>query len=280
MRQTPAESTDEQAKCQRKGRPLWRSALRGCAWGLVLAVLLETLHVQALGNFHELVPGRVYRCAQPSPACLERLIRGHGIRTVINLRGRSDPQDWYMDECRVTQRLDIEHEDIAFSAGRLPPAGEVRRLVEVLDHCEYPIVFHCQRGADRTGLCAAMVLLLESDSSLAAARWQLGLRYGHLALGRPGNLDWFLDLYADWLRDTGQVHSPAAFHRWCLEAYCPGPCRARLEWVTPPGVLPCRKPVGLRVRVHNTSHQVWHLCPDTFAGVHMTYTLHTEAGAY
>jgi protein tyrosine phosphatase (PTP) superfamily phosphohydrolase (DUF442 family) len=254
--------------------------LRGCGWGIVLAALLEAVHVEALGNFHEVVPGRVYRCAQPSPASLERLLHDHGIRTVINLRGRSDPQDWYMDECRVAQRLDIEHEDIAFSAGRLPPAPEVRRLVEVLDHCAYPILFHCQRGADRTGLCAAMVILLQTDGGLDEARRQLGLRYGHLALGRPGNLDWFLDLYADWLRAQGLVHAPATFRRWCLEAYCPGPCSARLEWVTPPGVLPCKRPLGLRVRVHNTSPQVWHLRPDTYAGTHMTYTLHTEGGAY
>lgn len=277
MRNTPTGTGDGR---RRGGRPLWRSVLRGCAWGLLLATALEAIHVEALGNFHEVVPGRVYRCAQPSPAELERLIRDHGVRTVINLRGRSDPQDWYMDECRVTQRLDVAHEDVAFSAGRLPPAAEVRRLIDVLDHCAYPIAFHCQRGADRTGLCAAMVTLLQTDRGLAAARLQLGLRYGHLALGRPGNLDWFLDLYAAWLRSAGLTHSPAVFRRWCLEGYCPGPCSARLEWVAPRGVLPCKKPTGLRVRAHNTSSQVWHLCPDTYAGVHMTYTLHTEGGGY
>ena len=47
---------------------------------------------------------------------------------MINLRGCCTPNPWYLDECRVTQRLDVSQEDICFSAGRLPSVPEVRRL--------------------------------------------------------------------------------------------------------------------------------------------------------
>jgi hypothetical protein len=250
--------------------------LRGCAAGALLAVAFETVRIVFLGNVHAVVPGRVYRCSQPSPARLERLIQAYGVRTVINLRGCCNPFPWYLDECRAVARLDADQEDVCFSAGRLPPVQEVRRLIEVLDRCRYPILFHCQRGADRTGLTAAIVLLLQTDTSLAEARRQLGLRYGHLALGRPANLDCFLDLYAGWLRRQGLEHSPAVFRRWVEQDYCPGPCRCTLEWLDPPSPLPRGRPVARRVRVHNTSPETWHLSPDTEAGIHLTCTLTDE----
>src|SRR5262245_46726283 len=65
----------------------WRKRLAwGCAAGLLVAVLAEVGRVFVGPNFHTVLPGRVYRTAQPSPDRLERLVRGYGIRTVINLR--------------------------------------------------------------------------------------------------------------------------------------------------------------------------------------------------
>ena len=82
--------------------------------------------------------------------------------------------------------LDVCQEDLCFSAGRLPAVAEMRRLVEVLDRSERPLLFHCQRGTDRTGLASAVALLLLTDRPYDEARRQLGLRYGHVALRRHG----------------------------------------------------------------------------------------------
>jgi hypothetical protein len=241
--------------------------------GVLLAATVEAGRVLALGNVHVVVPGRVYRCGQPSAAGLERLVRAYHVRTVINLRGCANPFPWYLDECRVTERLDIAQEDICFSAGRLPAVHELHRLIEVLDRCEYPVLFHCQRGADRTGLTAAIVLLLQTDTSYERARWQLGLRYGHLALGRPANLDWFFDLYERWLREHRLTHSRAAFRHWAEHEYCPGPCRCRLEWLNRPAVVPAGRPLALHVRAHNTSADPWRLTPGSNAGIHLMSNL-------
>src|SRR5262249_59889867 len=97
---------------------------------------------------------------------LERLIQAYGIRTVVNLRGSCLGFDWYRDECRVTHALDVCQEDVCFSAGRLPSTHEVRRLLEVVERSEPPLLLHCQRGADRTGLASAVVLLLQTDVGL------------------------------------------------------------------------------------------------------------------
>ena len=145
------------APCPRRKsrRAVVRAVFHGCWVGLLLAAAAEVGRVLWGTNFHTVVPGRVYRCAQLSGPALTRLIQAHGIRTVVNLRGCCAPFPWYLDECRATHHRDVAQEDVCFSAGRLPSGPELRRLVEVLDRTEYPILLHCRRGADRTGTMAA-----------------------------------------------------------------------------------------------------------------------------
>src|SRR5262249_32659463 len=125
--------TAENDTLARPRRGMLRMALYGCALGAVLAVAAEASRVMLGHNFHAVIPGRVYRCAQLSGGALRQVIRARGIRTVINLRGCCDPFPWYLEECRATHDLDVAQEDICFSAGRLPAVHELRRLVEVLD---------------------------------------------------------------------------------------------------------------------------------------------------
>jgi hypothetical protein len=205
-------------------------------------------------------------------------MRRHGIRTVINLRGCCPDFAWYQNECRVTAKLDACQEDLCFSAGRLPSVPEVRRLVEVLDRSDYPVLFHCQRGADRTGLASAVALLLHEDVSFAQARRQLGPRYGHVALGRAANLDRFFDLYQEWLSGQGLAHSRQTFRRWIEEGYCPGECRAEIEVLQMPAVAPPGEPFGVRVRCRNTSVKPWRLSPGMTAGIHATFVVANARG--
>jgi len=258
------------------GRKRWgmlRVVLTGCLAGLVLAFVAEASRVEFGRNLHTVVTGRVFRCAQLSPESLQETVRAYRIRTVVNLRGCCAPQDWYLDECRATEAVDVAQEDICLSAGRLPSVHEIRRLVEVLDRTEYPILIHCRHGSDRTGLVSAIVQLLDTEIPLEQGRKQLSLRYGHLAVGRPANLDRFFDLYAEWLQEQGHDHSRAVFRRWLEGEYCPGECRARLEVLNAPAWVPLGKPIGLRVRCHNTSVKTWHLHPGSRAGIHALFAI-------
>jgi hypothetical protein len=254
----------------------WRmlkAILYGGLAGAALAVGTEAWSVMLGKNFHAVIPGRVYRCAQLSGPTLGRLLDDYHIRTVINLRGCCAPFPWYLDECRATHDRNVSQEDVCFSAGRLPSVTEMRHFVEVLDRSEYPILFHCRRGADRTGMAAAIVLLLQTDLSLESACGQLSLRYGHLALGRPAYLDYFLDLYRAWLERHGREHSRAAFRRWIQDGYCPGVCRCRIEPMAILHRVERGKPAALQVRFHNTGIHTWHLQPESNAGVHGRYVL-------
>jgi hypothetical protein len=222
---------------------------------------------------HTVIPGRAYRSAQLTPDDLEEVIRRYGVRTVINLRGCSDPLPWYVEECRKTHQLQVQQADICLSAGRMPSAVELRRLVSILDRTEYPIILHCFRGADRTGMASALVLLLQTDISFADARRQLGLRYGHVRLGRPAYLDQFLDSYGEWLQETDQVHNSGVLRDWLEHAYAPPDCRCRLEPLQVPEHLAVGVPSSIRVRCWNTGSESWHLRPATNAGTHVGFQI-------
>jgi hypothetical protein len=274
-----AESTNQTMRAPPRRR-WWSVAARGCLFGALLALLIEAGQVMVGGNFHVVIPGQVYRCSQPSPQELDERIEKYGIRTVINLRGIGNPAQWYLDECRVTHRHDVSQEDLCFSAGRLPATQELRRLVEVLDHSEYPVLFHCNRGADRTGLASAVALLLKTEASLAEGRRQLSVRYSHLALGRPANLDRFFDLYSEWLGEQGLSHSSAVFRRWLVDEYCPGECRCDLELVNPPDSVAPADSFVLKVRCRNTSIKPWRLRPESNAGIHLFGLVLDSNGRY
>jgi hypothetical protein len=277
---TAMTETPEHCQCD-SGRPTPRRR-RPWRWGLAGAAALaagllgwQGFDIAVGANWHAVLPGRVYRSAQLSERQLEEMAARYGIRTVVNLRGCCYPEPWYVAECRATHHNGISQEDVSFSAGRYPSRTELRRLLEVLDHSEYPIVLHCRRGSDRTGMVAAMVLLLQPGVGLAEARRQLGPRFGHFAVARTAYLDAFLDLYEDWLREVGRDHAPAVFRDWLLNRYRGGHCSCVFEQCPRfLGPIPPRQPQAIAVRVRNDGHRPWHFRPTDNAGVHLGFVLY------
>jgi hypothetical protein len=244
------------------------------ALGLLLAFALHFGRVLLGGNFHTVLPGEVYRSGQPSARQLERFVARYRIRTVVNLRGTCPGLDWYRNETTATAHLDLSQEDVHLSATRLPSTLAIRRLVEVLERSERPLLIHCQQGADRTGLASALVLLLRPGITLAEARWQLSLAGGHLSVGRTGQVDRFLDLYETWLAGTGRVHTPGTFRTWAVRDYCPDGGRARFALVESEGPA-IRVTLGQRrlvkVRCNNVSLTDWHFKAGLTAGMHLLW---------
>jgi hypothetical protein len=249
-----------------------RTLLKLAGGAAALGFGAEALRVIAFTNVHTVVPGRVYRTAQLKPERLQKFIAEKGIRTVVNLRGVCADTAWYLGECRITHAANVNQEDITFSAKRFPAPAEMQRLVDVLDHTAYPIVFHCQRGADRTGMASTVARLLLTNDDLATARRQLWPRYGHMAVGRTAVLDEFFDYYAKWLADRGESHTPDRFRQWVANDYCPGPYRAKLSLVGPSSFLASRgwAPV---IRAENTSVEPWRFTPGATGGIRLRYIL-------
>jgi undecaprenyl-diphosphatase len=168
-------------------------------------------------NFHSVIAGCVYRSAQLSPESLEDRAAQKGISSVINLRGPNPGQDWYEQECAVARRQDLRFYDLPVDS-QCPTPRELRELLRVLELCPKPVLIHCQSGIDRSGIVAAIcVLLLEEAGSLEQARAHLGWRYGHMPW--RDNLipqERFLDDYQNWLTEHGQSHNRARFRAWIL----------------------------------------------------------------
>jgi hypothetical protein len=163
-----------------------------------------------------------------------------------------------------------------FSSYLVPGVEEFRELVRVLDRCEYPVLLHCRRGADRTGLASAVALLLHTDAEPEETRRQLSWRFGHLSFGRSGGLHLVLDMYKAWLAQDGKLHRPELFRTWVLEYYQPGPFWAEIEPLQVPTRLQVKKPVAARFRIHNRSHFPWQLRQAANVGMHLHWLVRNE----
>ncbi len=252
----------------------WKSLVSLGFGVLALCAVAELVYIFAWGNLREVVPGRLYRAGQPSAIRIQQYIAKHGIKTIINLKGCCDPLGWYQEEAASAQREGISLEEFSFSAGRLPSPATLNRLVEALEQATEPILVHCHQGIDRTGMAVALWLLLRTQTPPEEAVKELSLRYLHLPWGRTGHLDQFFSWYLDWLRETGQKHSPLVLKQWLKDNYIPGYAKATYtpldpgEWVIPQG-----KATNLGIRVKNQSKKTWELKPGQNAGIHLFWYL-------
>lgn len=137
---------------------------------------------QVSGNFHAVVPGELYRSAQPTLERLTAYVAAHGIRTVINLRGEGRGKPWYDAEKRTSAALGLNHIDFRMSARQRLGEADMSRLIALLLTAERPILVHCAGGADRSGLASALYLTFASGAAPEIAERQLSIFFGHFAV--------------------------------------------------------------------------------------------------
>ena len=177
------------------------------------------------GNVHVVQEGRVYRSAQltgvgiqPESARLAGrgladVLEKYRIKTVINLRGKSDDANWYFAETAISRSHNAAHLDIPLSAVRMPPPESLRELLAAFDTAPYPIIYHCQAGADRTGLVSTIYANVYENQPLdEAENSQLTWRRGHFSFSKTHPMDDFFNLY----RKTGNGMS---LRDWILQKY-------------------------------------------------------------
>lgn len=138
--------------------------------------------LQLTGNFHPVVPGSLYRSAQPTTADIAHYRKTYGIKTIINLRGENAGSPWYDAEIAEAKQLGIAHVDFGMSAGRELTRTEAADLVAILERAEKPVLIHCKAGADRSGLASALYVAAVAKLGEAAAEHQISIRYGHISL--------------------------------------------------------------------------------------------------
>jgi protein tyrosine phosphatase (PTP) superfamily phosphohydrolase (DUF442 family) len=193
--------------------------IRGLLLGSALGGLLFPWHL--LGdNFHTVLPGQVYRSAQLSPAGLQARIAECHLRSVVNLRGANPGEVWYDEECELAAQEGVQHYDLAPDSEAPPTPAELEQMIRIFDRCPRPLLIHCQSGINRTGLVAAICVLLADEGTLALAHEQLRLPYGLLSWGSgTARQEAFLTEYETWLARHAYLHSPARFRYWAQHIY-------------------------------------------------------------
>jgi len=154
----------------------------------ITAPLVQRIYAnRSEDNFHEIVPGTLYRSAQPSAEDVARYAKEYGIRTIINLRDEKR-EAWYDDERHAAAAHGIQIIDFPLSSGAFLPADQSRALAERMAEAEAPVLIHCEHGINRTGLASAIYLNTILNRSEWTASLQLSPYYGYLAIpkiGRP-----------------------------------------------------------------------------------------------
>ncbi len=235
-------------------RPTRRRRLILAAIGLTACMPLGFVGSRlATDNFAAVATGSVYRASQMRADALDRAIKRHAIKTVLNLRGEHLDQPWYRDERATTLRDGATQVDVALSSTEWMSRAQARALVDVLDRGERPILIHCLHGSERTGVVAAFSELLRPGGTLASARAQFSWRYLFFGLGNGGRIPEHLDRYESWLAARSLPHSPDLFRRWVREIYVPER-PSREYWARdpiPPVVI--TKPDGTRLAKGNAN---------------------------
>lgn len=220
-------------------------------------------------NVREVLPGEIYRVAQPDMRDVEKAATTMGFRTLVNLRGPNPKAEWYREELEVAKRRNLELVSLRFETFDWPPRIETLQLVDALDRAPRPILMHCHSGLDRSGWAAGVARLLHGDS-LDAARRELSRLKGHLCDRDECALHRFFDLYEAWLSANAKTASPDTFREWVRSAYFPPPYAARIEAATalPQTASPASR-VVFPVTVTNTSSSDWVATADKQRGIRL-----------
>lgn len=162
-------------------------------------------------NEYQIAPG-VFRSNQPTRARLESL-KARGITRIINLRGDGTSAH-HMSEKMMCAELGIDLITVQLNARKPPKRHRLLELIELLRTTERPFLMHCKSGADRTGLAAAVHLLVHENATIAEARRMFSTRYAHLRWTSTGVLDHILDVY-----EARQADGAIGFEDWVRTEY-------------------------------------------------------------
>ena len=167
----------------------------------------------AFRNTHEIARGKMWRTVQPAPADIARFAM-RGVRTIINLRGAAPSGFLYLEE-EACRRHGVTLENFRVYSREAPSPEIFHGARALFRRIEYPAVMHCKSGADRAGVMAALYLFFEENVPFDRALGQLSLRYGHVRQGKTGVIDYALEKYLAFARETGvDLSSVDAFFAW------------------------------------------------------------------
>lgn len=180
---------------------------------LFLVVSFYLAHNFLTRNVHTVIPGMIYRSAQLNHAELIAYQQKFHLKSMIDLRGSWPTNHWYRVESRFAKQQALHYYPIQFEAYLPPPRKQLQLLVHVLQTAPKPLLFHCEGGADRTGMAAAIsVILFTAHPSIAEIQQQVSWRYNAISKRTVGYQ--MLRNYFAWLKQHHYTSSKSRFLEW------------------------------------------------------------------
>jgi hypothetical protein len=130
-------------------------------------------------NFGVVQEGRVYRSGWLTPSATERVVRAHGVRTIVDLGGFDKDGAAERVAARTAAALGVERRVFRLEGdGTGNPNAYVEALRIMADPAKQPVLVHCSAGSERTGLCVMLyreLVLGEPREGL----WDQTFEHGH-----------------------------------------------------------------------------------------------------
>jgi protein tyrosine/serine phosphatase len=143
------------------------------------------------------------------------MIRQHGLRTIVCLRGENDQHGWFRLERGVCEAMGVTLITPTVYSRGLLTAEEMGGLIAVVHTMELPALVHCKSGADRVGFFASLYRHARLGEPIEQASRELSIRYGHFRGAKTGVLDF---MFACFSRSRSVRES---FRSWVMRTYNP-----------------------------------------------------------
>jgi len=160
-----------------------KKTLKYLLYVLLLIGLVAFVIIDVLGNFYK-IDNDVYRSGQLNQYNLAYYAEKYKFKTILNLRGVSS-KPYYLDEMKISNEYNITHIDHQISNRKYLNFNQTSQLVELVIKAKKPLLIHCAGGADRTSLVAALYQYAIKKESVAKAKEEFSLLYGHAPFIRP-----------------------------------------------------------------------------------------------
>ncbi len=175
-------------------------------------------HFIVNANLRAVVPGKIYRSAQPSETQLRKWVKKYGIKTVINLRAKK-PKDFEKEKI-IADQLGMKLMCIDLSGKRLITCPELLELVEALETAQTPVLLHCKSGIDRAGFASALAAFAIGHVDFDIAKWQAYVPPG------PWKRKDFSNTRGDYIHDYAHISDALKLY----EDYCKRENLDRNDW--------------------------------------------------
>jgi protein tyrosine phosphatase (PTP) superfamily phosphohydrolase (DUF442 family) len=214
------------ASVKLRHQPTHRSRVDGVGLGFLLFMSVAALGggygaMILGGNFHEVVPGRVYRSGQPAPEQLRVWIQRYGLKTIVNLRGPTAAG--IPEEEAVAKSMGVEEIHVELGAYEMMPSEKLVCLIDVLQTAKEPMLLHCYHGVDRAGTASALAAWLLGKQAYGRAKWQAYVPPGPWKRTHgSAHISDVLTTYEDYCRQRGlSPDDPSLFQNWARNVYRP-----------------------------------------------------------